>query len=264
MFYLIEFLKITQRSFLLGVIALVSSTFVIGVAHFEPEIRTKITKLGKIKSNQPYFNALIDKSTSVGKIQRKMSQLPGVISVISAGELNAPKEIEKLQKSYGDDVLSSLSKLNFTKVKIEVAQGLKSKNLKLIQEYLVRLVGKEAVTIGEFKIPSIKTGKVKLLNFLQSWGISFFIGIGVLLFALSLFLMKNAIQRHSFIIENFQRRKNVGLQIMLHGFGLIWLAVLSSLVVFTGSVNFFAMSITVALVAIVAIVGFSMQKRRAI
>ena len=51
---------------------------------------------------------------------------------------------------------------------------------------------------------------------------------------------------------------------MLHGFGLIWLAVLSSLVVFTGSVNFFAMSITVALVAIVAIVGFSMQKRRAI
>ena len=262
MFYLIEFLKIGKQNFLICALAIVSSTCLITTIHYQDEIDMKLAKLGKLKSQQPYFNALVDDKVSFSKIKRKMSQLPGVSAITSHGQLNATKEIDRLKAAYGGDILQSLSQLSYKKLKIEVAEGLKPKSLKLIREYLVRLVGKESVTVGEFKYPSLSKSKIRLIETIQLVGVPALNTLFIFLFGFSLFLMIKPLKKHAFIIENFQRKKSVGLQILLQGFGCFWIATYAILYLSNNQLNLLSLATIVALLAAIGIVGYVVKSRR--
>lgn len=179
------------------------------------KVEQKIKTLTQIKAEHPYFNALIDRSVSIDKIERKMKQLPGVITVLSSGVLKGDEEIKKMSSLFGKEVFPSLKNLNFQKIKVEVSKGLELKNQKLIQEYLARLVGKESVTLGTFKFPSRTRGKIFLLEMLNSWGSFLLLGVLFFFWVVSFAFLVRPVARRSFIIENFQRRKQVGPKILL-------------------------------------------------
>lgn len=264
MFYLGEFFKISKQNLLVSLLACFSSLGLILTVHFQDNIDRKLSELGKLKSQQPYFNALVDDKVSFSKIKRKMSQLPGVITISSHGQLNASDEIERLKAAYGGDILQSLSELNYKKLKIEVSQGLKPKSLKLIREYLVRLVGKESVTVGEFKFPSINRSKVKLIEVIQTGGVPALMLILGFLFCFSLALFMKPLKKHAFIIENFQRKKSVSLRILTQGFGVVWLAAYAMMYLGTERLDIYSLSLAIGMTIIVALVGFVSQARRVI
>lgn len=264
MFYLTEFAKIAKQNFLVAIVASFSSLALITVVHYQNDIEKKLTDLGKLKSQQPYFNALVDQKVSFSKIKRKMSQLPGVTMISANGDLNASSEIERLKKTYGGDILESLSQLNYKKIKIEVAQGLKPKSLELIREYLVRLVGKESVTVGEFKFPSLSRSKARLIEVIQIGGVPAMVGLLGFLFFFSVALLAKPLKKHAFIIENFQRKKSVSLHILVKGFGALWISYYAIMYLATNNLNIYSLSLVIGMISVMGLVGLLLNSRRAI
>lgn len=218
MFYLKEFLKITKENFVLSAIFIISSIGIISISHNQEEIKSQLSISNKTQS-LPYFNALISSQTKMNTIIRRMKQLPGVINVEKAQSKSISQEINKLKKSFGEEVINSLSSIGYSRVKIELEDGIRSKSQNLIREYLTRLVGGESVTMGEVRFP--KEIKLKsqdpLMKFLNWFDVySFFIVVG--LWLMSAVLLLKPINTSSFIIEKFQRRTKTNLKIFVSGF----------------------------------------------
>jgi hypothetical protein len=217
MFYLSEFFKLLKLNKILMGIFCLSIVGVITTFEQKDSLKKKILENNTSKQ-LPYFNALVQDSVNIENIQRKMKELPGVISVAVLESKSFKRELQKLQGSFDKEILSELTDINLKKIKIVLEKGLLEKNQNLIREYLSRLAGKDSVTLGGVKAPLLnkkhsESTQVKILK----WTDLYLLSLLSLFFLISTVLLQKNVNKHAFIIERFQRRKNVKFKIMMTG-----------------------------------------------
>ncbi len=224
MFYIKEFTKLLKSNFLLGLLLLVSIFGVVTVTLQKDKISKKLS-LDEQTKVIPYFNALVHSDRGLGNIRRKMKNLPGVVDIKVPSAQKITEEINYLKKNFDANLIDGLKAMSFKRIKIELENGIELKNQNLIKEYLLRLVGKDSVTIGAIKTPrKLKLQENQTLFNLLHWAESYLIILFTCLFTICLFLLNKPLSNQSFIIEKFQRKKDVSLKILLSGCGFLFLA----------------------------------------
>lgn len=222
MFYLKEFTKLLRSNFLLGFLLFVSIFGVVTVTLQKEKIARNLS-LSEQAKVIPYFNALVHSDKGLNNIKRKMKQLPGVVDIKVPSAEKITEEINYLKKNFDENLISGLAAMNFKRIKVELENGIEVKNQNLIKEYLLRLVGKDSVTIGAIKTPrELKLQENQVLGNLLSWAESYLMIFFISLFTICMFLLRKPLTNQSFIIEKFQRKKDVSIKILLSGCGVLF------------------------------------------
>jgi hypothetical protein len=261
MFYLVEFGKILKNNLLLSLIFVLSTVALITVSSQQKRIQKELS-LSKQSKTTPYFNAIISKVKNIDSVLRRMKQLPGVLNVETHGVSSIQKQILHLKKTFGADVIEGLASVNYKRVKVEVESGLNSGSLSLIKEYLARLIGKEAVKIGNIKYPN----KVKIKSnaflgmFLKFFDFYTQLILGGL-WLISCLLLLGKVRTKSFIIEKFQRKKNTSLKIAGTGFIVLALLTIASNYLIWGEVQLMA-AVVISLMVVSLIMGTTISKSK--
>lgn len=217
MFYIKEFLKIFKANFLVCSLLAIAIFGSVTTALQKDKLSQKLS-LDTQSENIPYFNALIHNVDGLQSVRRKMKQLPGVRDIIVPKSKKITSEVNYLKENFDESLINELAVVNFKRIKVELEKGIEVKNQNLIKEYLLRLIGKDSVTIGAIKTPrKVELSTNSTLSNLTTWAESYLLVFFMILFTVCLFLLKKPLTNHSFIIEKFQRRRDVNTKILLSG-----------------------------------------------
>lgn len=241
MFYLKEFLKIFRSNFLVSMLLCLSIFGAVTTA-LQKDIISQKLSLNAQSEIIPYFNALIHSGDGLESVRRKMKQLPGVRDIKFPKEKKISAEVSYLKENFDESLISELAVMNFKRIKVELDNGIEVKNQNLIKEYLLRLVGQDSVTIGSIKTPrKIEISNNKALFNITTWAESYLLIFFMVLFTICLILLKKPINNHSFIIEKFQRKKDVNTKLILVGCSAIFLLSLGANQLLTREMNIFVL-----------------------
>ncbi len=212
---------------MLAVIFTVSTAALLTLSHQRTQFKRDLS-LDQQGAALPYFNALVRNNSNLDSIARRMKKLPGVASVALGGFSSFKREIENLTQTFGKDILKGITSTHHQKIKVSLDTGLRAKSQKLIREYLVRLVGESSITLGNVKKPKgIQVKKdhpaILLLNKVDQY-IYFIFGS---LWLISMALLLKSVNRTSYIIEKFQRRRHTAVKILATGFISLLLPILA-------------------------------------
>lgn len=259
MFYLKEALRLFQKNtFLSIVLSLFTFALFFGVANFNDLEKVVSKHLPKVE-NEHYFNAIIDKKVNISSIKRKIEGLPGVKSVSVLDKQDTTKKIRSVSSTLGLSKKEASSLNEMESLKIALTSQVSQSSINLIREYLTRLAGTDNILMGSVK-KRISNEKIfkRLVAQLKRWPLQIGIGFVFLLWTISFFAMRKEILRVGYIIESFQRKKNVALKVAT-SFILLNLSVsfVLSLIFFVP--NWYAV---VAFIALISIFPFTLAGKR--
>lgn len=259
MFYLKEVLNLFKKNFFLtSSLGVLTFLLYLSVANFTDVQKVINSKLPQVE-NEHYFNALVNESINVFSVKRKIEGLPGVRGVMVLSEQDSLARLKGLTSALGlsNEEFSSLKEM--VALKIALNSKVSQSSIKLIREYMVRLTGKTNILMGsvKYKISNERVFK-KLIHNVKKWPLQIAIGVGFLLWSIVFFLLRREVVRVSYIVENFQRKKNVAMKMTLVMVGCFLIA--SSLV----SLNFFNpdWTYTLGFVVIMMVFPFSLYGKK--
>lgn len=218
MFYLKHFLQVVKNAKINGLFFIALSALLVTSFHNRTYLKKVFSMTQKVVS-RPYFNALISDKINLSSVQRKMTNLPGVEKVTIKRTLDVGKELGSLSKELGSDLVKGLADLNYASVTVELANGLQARSESLIREYLTRLVGNNSVAISDIKKPKkLSLSKNDPYLTINNWGDIYILAIVFVLWLVSCFALVRYLKNYAYLIEKFQRKKNVALKIYMGGF----------------------------------------------
>lgn len=222
MFYLKELARFSKNN-LFGQIlfSLLTVSLVVAVSNYS-HFETKISKALPSMQNEYYFNALVDGDLNTSSIARKIKGLPGVKAIES---ISASKNLDVTKKL--KDVLD-LDKNEVTEVismkglKVILDEKVSESSTNLIREYLVRLTGKDNVVLGGIrkKISNHQSWK-EVMSEVKRRPLQVAIVVLSLFWIVAFIAIKRDLKQVSYLIEKFQRKKNVALKMYLTNI-LMW------------------------------------------
>jgi hypothetical protein len=257
MFYLNEFVKLLKY-YPIRFIIFIFLTFIIALLFIqkglvEKEIRKRFSE--EIKT--PHFFSLLPEKSKNKILERKLNDLPGIEKI----QLVKVDQIDKKMKGLISelDLNKKIFGTKFIGLKIFFEKRLSIKGQNLIKKYLSRFVGRYNIVIGE--TISEKNYVKKKEESDRRVGRIFWIfnifPITILWIVSFRFLSKN-IKKRSYLIENYQRKKNVHLKTLLAGMLSLFLVSIFVLMNF-GAVNY-ANSILVFLFFILSSFLLNLEK----
>ena len=181
----------------------------------------------ELPDEREYFYALISGSKNGNDVSRKLQSLPGIalIKILPQGMIQ-----KELMKALKDSDLAqymdaSLEQLNYQGLKVIFSSNTKEQSQNLIRDYLLRLVGKNSLTMGPVQKKSLILLKSqKSFVFFKKYGVLFLIMVGMVIWMLLGLSYRAAFRDSSYMIENFQRRRSVSFKIVLSGMSSLFLA----------------------------------------
>jgi hypothetical protein len=229
MFYLKSFWKtVLQNPFRGLFFVLFSTALFLGIlakGNLDKNIFSKVSLSGQ----ESFFYALIDDKENQARIARKLRALPGVktVEILTSNSINV--KATEVIKNVGLGLSAELMNLDYSGLKIIFMKKISFRSIKLIRDYLNRLVGKKHITMGGIKAP--KENQVKLsgiLKFIKSWGATGLLVILFFLWTVSYFQFGESLSETAYLIQNFQRRNQVAVKMLI--FGMLSFSVLAFLV----------------------------------
>jgi hypothetical protein len=224
MFYLVQFFKILFKSPVRGFFLIffsIALVFSIGQKNYLEEQFTKMIPENKAGD---YFYALISTSESYQTVARQMSMLPGVHKVDILSEAQIKEEVKNVLGSLQVDLNDSSLDLNYAGLKIIYSKELKTRAKELVRDYLTHLVGEGNITLGAIKAnDQISDKRAQFINVIKTWGYSLYLFIIFLFWVISLLSVRVKIAEASYLLENYQRKRKVGLKMALNGLTLIFI-----------------------------------------
>ncbi len=224
MFYLAQFFKILFKSPVRGFFLFFFSivlVFSIGQKNYLEEQFSRMIPENKAGD---YFYTLISTTESYENVARQMQQLPGVYKVEVLSETQIKEEVKNVLGSLQVDLSESSLDLNYAGLKIIYAKELKPRAQELVRDYLTHLVGEGNITLGGVKTNDQSGDKrAQFINLIKTWGYSLYLFIIFIFWVVSLLLVRIKISEASYLLENYQRKKKVGLKVALNGLTLIFL-----------------------------------------
>ena len=220
MFYLVQLTKIFKKHpFRLTLFLSMSFAFLIVSSNPQQVVELIIQKTDSTKQN-PYFHALIDGRENHARISRNLTEIPGVekVEVLPKEEIQA--QVQSILTDLKVSVPADMTQLNYNGIKVFLSQGIKDHGQNLIRDYLTRLAGESNITLGNIvnmAMPIVPTKFKFFYDYLQPLTIALFF---VFWFA-SFRLIEQPLQKNSYLIEQFQRRKKVSVKTYLSLFAVI-------------------------------------------
>ncbi|MBT4793368.1 MAG: hypothetical protein HON90_17485 [Halobacteriovoraceae bacterium] len=262
MFYLKEFSKILRSNLLLGFIFVLSVTTMLSIAHNNQQFKKYFSLYSK-STSLPYFNALVTNKIQLDSIVRRMKKLPGVVSVSNSQGIDVQNEVNRLKKTFGAQIVDSISSSQYQKIKIQLDLGLREKSYLLIKEYLIRLTGKNDVTVGSIRTPKelSKNQNTFLQQFLTKIDIYAFV-LAMSFWFMSSFLLLKPINKTSYIIDKFQRRTKTNVKVYLAGISVLALTVLGVNFLITMKVEFLSLGVFLGMVLFVVLITLKNQNNK--
>jgi hypothetical protein len=165
----------------------------------------------KIIANNPYFYAVVPAEINTSYIQRKLKNLPGVETVALLAKEQVGEQVkailENTLENSGVSWEEDLSDLNYAGLKVALSPDLQARSQDLIRNYLSRLAGGKDVTMGAVKKPLLPE-KTDRKSYSRALGVAL-PSLLVLFYLISLLLMKGTLGKSSFLLETYQRKRNV-------------------------------------------------------
>lgn len=224
MFYLNHFFKILGKSPIRGFFLFFFSILFVFSVGQKSYLENQFSKM--IPDNQAgdYFYALISSSESYQAVARQMSQLPGVYKVEVLSENQIKDEVKNVLGTLQVDLADTNLDLNYAGLKIIYSKDVKSRAQELVRDYLTHLVGEGNITLGTIKSNDNQADKrAQFISMIKTWGYSLYLFIVLIFWVISLLLVKAKITEASYLLENYQRKKRVGLKVALNGLILIFI-----------------------------------------
>ncbi len=255
MFYLIKFFYAIKTSPLKGIAFLFITICMILSCGLFSSIDYKFNSYFGPKKQGSYFYALISEKENYKNIIRKVRNLPGVALVKSLDSKKVKKEVNDFfqnihfEKDFEKD-------LEMIPVKVSMSYGISENSKELILRYLVKLSGEENSVVGniiEEKI--IQSGR---MTFLSDWGALLLILIFLVLWLGVGLSFCREIEKISYILSNFQRKKFVGPKISLAGMLFTFSITLSVLGILSLDIHF-VLILSFFLISILYVVLTSMR-----
>ena len=224
MFYLIQFFKILFKSPLRGFFLFffsITLVFSIGQKKWMENYFTQMIPENKAGD---YFYALVSSSESYQKVARQVGALPGVHKVEILSEEQIKEEVKGVLGTLEVDLSDANLDLNYAGLKIIYTRDLKPRARELIRDYLTHLVGEMNITLGAIKSSEqVNDKRTHFIEMIKSWSYSLYLFVVFIFWILSLVLVKDKIEEASYLLENYQRKKGVGLKVAINGLSLIFL-----------------------------------------
>ncbi len=171
-----------------------------------------------------YFYALIDSSESYQTVARQMGMLPGVFKVEILSETQIKEEVKNVLGSLQVDMTDTSLDLNYAGLKIIYGKELKPRAKELIRDYLTHLVGEGNITLGAIKTnDQIGDKRAQFINLIKTWGYSLYLFIIFIFWVVSLLAVRVKIVEASYLLENYQRKRKIGLKMAMNGLTLIFI-----------------------------------------
>ncbi|OUR96377.1 hypothetical protein A9Q84_08475 [Halobacteriovorax marinus] len=225
MFYLNNFIQNIKRHPLWGGMYLLATLVLLISAMNFTTLESVVFKSSRNLNSGPYFHALISGAENHKRISRKLLELPGVHRVEILGENEIQAQVSSVLSNLNLDMKIEDIDLNYAGLKVVLNRNLQLRSQELIRDYLVRLVGESKLTLGAIKaITKAEKLKNQLFSQFREWGVTV-VSLGfIIIWALVGIVFSTLVRKSSYIIEHFQRRKKVGLKVMLTGSLLLFVS----------------------------------------
>lgn len=241
-----------MRSKLIGPGFIVLSCISIGAVETHSHWKNLFVNEGKV-SRLPYMMALVQGQHNLTQIQRKVNQLPGVASV----DINKGAKVKnRLMKELSKEVLESFGSIldqHYQSFKIQFLPNISPKGHSLIKEYLVRLLGKDTISVSDVKRP--KGGRIhhtQLAKFIKAGGDFFILFAICALWGFSGVLFIRELKKQAYLIEKFQRKEYVAFKSFVGGMLCIVVFMQASLY-FSGHFDLAYGGFIIALIALMSV-----------
>lgn len=161
----------------------------------------------------PHFHALVSGRENHSRISRNLQDLPGVERVEVLAEEAIKSKVRDIIGTLDEEISESFLSLNYAGLKVVFTEGLQGNSQDLIRDYLKRLVGSSEVTLGPTQgLVKKKATKNQVRVLVENNAFEAVMALACLIwFALGLNLT-GPLSRHSYLIEQFQRRNKVALK----------------------------------------------------
>ncbi|MEC8624625.1 MAG: hypothetical protein VXY34_07395 [Bdellovibrionota bacterium] len=261
MFYLKEFFKCFQSNpFKISCLCISSILLGLSVTH-KDFIQIKIKERFSEEIVTPHFYALLSKKIDLKKMKNKLGSLPGIKEI---NYLDGKKIKKKVNKEVGALRLNNvLFKKNYTALKVLFDYDLPLEGQNLIKKYLSRYVGGIDIvigkTIGEKKYKDrVAKEKIKITKIY--WGAVF--SPLLIYWIISFFVFSKGIWKKSYLIENFQRKRNVHLKILLSGTLFLITIIVTFSVIKKGSGPIGFLLLTILFLALSILANFQYREKK--
>ncbi len=197
------------RSFLLLIF---TTSFILISAQYN-----KLDQFAKIivpeKKELSHTQVLISATENIDAVSRKIRTLPGIFAVSVTPKEEIEKKVNEIISDVGIKETQPILNDDYGSIKIIFEEKMTLSSKKLIQEYLIRLVGQSNIFLGPIINPQTKINSDNTF-FKSYWKASTLIATGI--FYLVFFTIFNIkVREYSYYIEQFQRRKNSAPKIMI-------------------------------------------------
>ncbi len=214
MFYLSHFFQ-TVRQFPIRFLLIVISTIALFFSASHRDFINEVSGLNKTQQVfHPYFHALISSKQNIPWISRKLKELPGVekVEILENEKLN--QQVQSLLEGMDGDIAQAVGELSLAGVKVVTRSELEERSIQLLKDYLIRLSGSDT-TVGATVFPPKK--RLMSAYSWQSWFSEIIISICFISWVLSILAFTKPIKKSAYLIEQFQRRRNVAMKTWLSG-----------------------------------------------
>lgn len=218
MFYIIQFYKILKTKALLGGFFVTLTILLVLVSGGRNYFENNISKIIPEDNSGSFFFALIDGKENINQLTRKLKNLPGIYTVKIFNKNEVKEKAKTLLKGLEMDDISADMELDYHGLRINYTNKVSPRGQELIREYLNRLVGEKKVFLGPIQNkPQDLTNAAKVMGFVRenSWTVLF--SITSFFWLISFFAYKKTPLKTSYLLEQFQRKKNIGPKIMVSG-----------------------------------------------
>ncbi|MCY4643382.1 MAG: hypothetical protein OXB88_02090 [Bacteriovoracales bacterium] len=214
MFYLIHFFKFIIIEGLRGHLFLFFSMALLSICLWHREVNQIVRVQFRVERPDPYFYALITGNQNMDSLHYRLNNIPGVKKIKTRKAFHLQGQVKELlgdlglQELYQNEIYQGLQ--------IFLSPKSKERTYAFMKEYMSRLLGDSNVILGRLKYPGINLLKKKEsgIRFLRKWGYLIAIFIIGFFWLLSLLNIAPHFRRYCYLIEEYQRKKYVGVKMM--------------------------------------------------
>lgn len=217
MFYLTQFFKSIFTDKAKGMLNLLLLTAFVFTVPFKQVVEERVESIIETSNTTAYFHALVSGKENHSWISRKLKQLPGVGYVEILKKNAIQEQAKKIINAESIGLEEDLLDIDFIGMKIGFLNGMNSRSMEMIQDYLKRLVGEEKVSIGAIKNFEKEKEKQSNLNIMASYSFEILMSVIGLFWLISLMSLRKDYFKSAYLVERFQRKKNIVLKSQLFG-----------------------------------------------
>jgi hypothetical protein len=217
MFYLKSFFKfyLARKVFflILFITTFLAFIFLINFNYIKGILATEV-------EHKNYMSLLVRDVASVDSLQHKLMQLPAVDDVKLVSKAKLGEEFSRVISELGELAPQSLQIDQYQLLKIYLVKNTTTASVDLLKQYLIRLLGSERVSISGPIQPNLTVKINSSVNEKYLYGTIFMM---LFLWVICLIMVYPQFSSYCYLVEKFQRKKNVLLKSTCAGLTLIFI-----------------------------------------